>query len=392
MAPPTPIGTFVGVPPVTGVNKSFIPVANLYDSSGTFRPRTASYKRKRGGEAGELDNLFDLSADYPPLRTPAHPTLDVGAIKELMVTAAKLCGDLKPLMENTENEIDKPTAIILKSTMALYSVVEAIVEKAIMPLCGSWPLGSSGADMPRGGRTASVSSKNPPAPPPKPTGERELREALEKADRESVIFEADLGPVPIFNRTKLSAALSAGLKKTVIEAAEKKVGDVAEAVRILDDAFSGVENVDFLGQASRKFENSRNPTDPRIGSFCSMPVKLTFTDRDSRIHFENSIRNLGGPKATQSFPKPVRTVMAEYAKNFRLSHPDMVVMVRPDTRTLQINAFIKSDGEKSWNRLPDSYPIPLGTMIQPANAAAPSVMVTSAMTGAGAEATDPTGQ
>ena len=276
------------------MNKSFIPVANLYDSSGTFRPRTASYKRKRGGEAGELDNLFDLSADYPLLRTPAHPTLDVGAIKELMVTAAKLCGDLKPLMENTENEIDKPTAIILKSTMALYSVVEAIVEKAIMPLCGPWPLGSSGADMPRGGRTASVSSKNPPAPPPKPTGERELREALEKADRESVIFDADLGPVPIFNRTKLSAALSAGLKKTVIEAAEKKVGDVAEAVRILDDAFSGVENVDFLGQASRKFENSRNPTDPRIGSFCSMPVKLTFTDRDSRIHFENSIRNLSG--------------------------------------------------------------------------------------------------
>ena len=137
MAPPTPIGTFVGVPPVTGVNKSFIPVANLYDSSGTFRPRTASYKRKRGGEAGELDNLFDLSADFPSLRTPAHPTLDVGAIKELMVTAAKLCGDLKPLMENTENEIDKPTAIILKSTMALYSVVEAIVEKAIMPLCRS---------------------------------------------------------------------------------------------------------------------------------------------------------------------------------------------------------------------------------------------------------------
>ena len=239
---------------------------------------------------------------------------------------------------------------------------------------------------------ASVSSKNPPAPPPKPTGERELREALEKADRESVIFDADLGPVPIFNRTKLSAALSAGLKKTVIEAAEKKAGDVAEAVRILDDAFSGVENVDFLGQASRKFENSRNPTDPRIGSFCSMPVKLTFTDRDSRIHFENSIRNLGGPKATQSFPKLVRAVMAEYAKNIRLSHPDMVVMVRPDTRTLQINAFIKSDGEKSWNRLPDSYPIPLGTMIQPANAAAPSVMVTNAMAGVGAEAMDPTGQ
>ena len=213
MAPPTPIGAYLGIPPVTGVNKSFIPVANLYDSSGTFRPRTASYKRKRAGEAGELDNRFNFELDFPPLRPPSPPTIDVSSIKELMVVAAKMCGDLKPLLENVENETDKPASIMIRSAIALYSVVEAIVEKAIVPLCGSAPPSSSGAGMAQGSGAATGGARGPPTPLPKPTGERELREAMEKADRESVIFDADLGPVPIFNRTKLSAALSAGLKK-----------------------------------------------------------------------------------------------------------------------------------------------------------------------------------
>ncbi len=56
MAPPIPIGQFV--PPVTGFNKSFIPVANLFDTSGNFRQRSVSLaKRRRGPEGDALDNV-----------------------------------------------------------------------------------------------------------------------------------------------------------------------------------------------------------------------------------------------------------------------------------------------------------------------------------------------
>ena len=47
----------------------------------------------------------------------------------------------------------------------------------------------------------------------------------------------------------------------------------------------------------------------------------------------------------------------------KFENPDMIVMVRPDSRTLRINAFIKREGEKSWNRYHESHPIPLGIMI-----------------------------
>ncbi len=59
-----------------------------------------------------------------------------------------------------------------------------------------------------------------------------------------IAFNADLGPVPIFNREKLSAAFSAGLTRAVADSATSKGADVHKAVRILGDAFSTVKAVD----------------------------------------------------------------------------------------------------------------------------------------------------
>ncbi len=60
--------------------------------------------------------------------------------------------------------------------------------------------------------------------------------------------------------------------------------DPVEAIRLVADAVSCVTDIAFLGQATKKFENKFNKNDTRIGSFCTMPVKLTFPDRSSRIY------------------------------------------------------------------------------------------------------------
>ena len=174
----------------------------------------------------------------------------------------------------------------------------------------------------------------------------------------------------------MSAQLSSGLKSSVIQAATAAGTDVVDAVRVLDDAFSGVEDVDFIGQSSAKYNNKRKADDPKNGTFCTMPVKLKFPDRDSRIFFENSIRNLAGLKATQSFPKQIRNEMNQFMGRVKFENPDMIVMVRPDSRTLRINAFIKGEGEKSWNRYHESHPIPLGIMIGITSASGTAVAAT----------------
>ena len=360
MAPPVPIGSFI--PPVTGINQSLAPVANSFDSSGNFAFRSRSIsqgKRRRGPEGEILDNVFDLSRDFPPLRPPASLSVDVDCIKGLLVESAKMEADLKKIIEKGDPESE--IVMIARTTMSLYNLVEGLIEKAVIPLCnGQWPAGQGGGNASQPGRHSKPAA---PAPPPKPTGERELREAMERADTESVLYDAHLGYAPTFNRNRLSANLSAGLKSATIAKATIAEGDVAEAVRVLDDAFSGVVDVDFLGQSSSAYHNRRRADDPKNGTFCTMPVKLRFSDRDSRIFFENTVKKVVDLKATQSFPKQIRAEMKVFMARVQADNPDKIVMIRPDARSLRLNAFIKNDGEKSWTRYHESSAIPLGIMI-----------------------------
>ena len=379
MAPPIPIGQFV--PPVTGFNKSFIPVANLFDTSGNFRQRSVSLaKRRRGPEGDALDNVFDLSREFPPLRNPAPPAIDVFKIKNLLVVAANTGDDLKKIVE--KGEPGGEVVMMAKSVLALYNCVEGLIEMAVLPLCSgqAWSgLGNSGSATP--GRPARQAAA--PAPPPKPTGERELREAMERADTESVLYDANLGAAATFNRAKLNANLSAGLKSAAVAKASTENKDVSEAVRVLDDAFSGVVDVDFIGQASSAFTNQRKADDPWNGTYCTMPVKLRFADRDSRIFFENTVRNAAGLKATQSFPKKIREEMKQFVTKIKAENPDLIVMVRPDSRSLRLNAFTKKDGEKAWTRYHESCPIPIGIML---SSHVPSTAAAEAVAGAAAAA------
>jgi len=341
MAPPTPIGQFV--PPVTGIHKSFVPVANMFDTSGNFRSRAGSLKRRRAEGFGALDDAFDLSQPYPPLKYPTVQGIDLASVNNLLIAAAKERDALKPIIEkSSDTEIGK----IAKSVVSLYSLIESIVEKAVVPVCSG---GGTAAGSKAGGGASHPTGAAGATPSAPPRGEVELREAMEKADRESIVFDANLGNTAIFNRAKLSSAFSLGLKNQVANAAPPD--EAAEAVRILDDAYSCVEDVDFLGQTSKKFENPRDKDDIRNGTFHTMPVKLRFPDRESRIYFENTLRKLKGPRISQSLPQKLRKVSAALQEKVKSENPGKIVMIRPDTRTLTLNAFVKTDGDQRWERV-----------------------------------------
>ena len=168
MAPPIPIGLFI--PPITGVNNSLAPVANMFDPSGNFRSRTSSYKRRRGEDGGLLDNVFDLSREFPPLRNPAPLALDTSGIKSLLVLAAKTESDLKTIIE--KGDPGSESVVIAKAVMALYTLTESLIEKAILPLCGGLSAAGGGASSPR-----PVVPANLPAWPLRPLPLRNQRES-----------------------------------------------------------------------------------------------------------------------------------------------------------------------------------------------------------------------
>ncbi len=275
-------------------------VSNLFDASGNFRQRQGSFKRPRveGGGGGSRDAVYDLSRDAVAATLPVQPKLDIGRIRGLMVKANEAATAIRSRI--SDGTASAEIVELASSSIALLDLISAVVEEGIVPM-------SSSAVAPTFAVVAG--SRNVPNAPAKPRPEQgtaELRAALIAAEKTAVIFDADLGPSPVANRTALNIAFSTGLRDATIKAADESGGDPAEGVRVVSDALSCADNVDFLGQTTVRKIDKRDPCKPIALPFCTMPVKLDFPDKNTRIHFEKTVRKHCNLKASISLPKPIR--------------------------------------------------------------------------------------
>jgi hypothetical protein len=340
------------IPPVTGIGGNLAPVANTYDSSGNFssRPREGSISKKR--RFNELDRVFDLSAPYPPVTPPAKLSADLGEIKTLLVAATAASEEAGLLLENPD--LDPKLKVFGNLGMALLGVVSAIVEHGMIPL-----LGGSGSATQGPGPHA---KQGPPPPPKTAAGIKELRASLEKADTESVLFDANLGNYSMGNRINLNNNFSSGIRNAAIETATGKGSDPGEAVRAMNDALECVTEMDFVGLKSEKTK-SKDPETKVAKEHFTMPIKLKFEDRNTRLHFEKTIRTNCGLRAVMSLPKPIREEQSLFVRALKDRYPDEIVTARPDVASLHFIAFRKRHNEKKWTRCSESIPIPHGIML-----------------------------
>ena len=192
-------------PPTTGVGGVASAVAaNLFDESGyfPFRPRSGTgTKRKRtdGGGAHFSDKryaMYDIMQDYPPLTYPKPAVIDIPALKSLLLDASKEAAELAKI--EGDQKANKQTKIVAKSALTTYKLIEMIVEKAIVPWAES-----------NNSRAPAFIQQSPP---PIPEKTRNLKKALEQAEKTAIIFNSNLGPAPMGNRAALACSLTAGLR------------------------------------------------------------------------------------------------------------------------------------------------------------------------------------
>ena len=338
-----PLSPFV--PPVTGTGGLAASVtANLFDFSGQFRNRLPSgTKRLRPDNWGsreeeDLHARFDLTRSFPPLVVPPPPKIDLPAIKSLMVEAAKSAAETKNLLAGKNTSA--PNKLLAGSVMALYGVVEALLEQALFPLVEHY-------------RTPPAATQVATPPPADPAETRELREALERADKTSIIFGANLGEAAIANRGALAHNLNVGIRNSTISRAGADVAVAAESVRVVSDAMSLVKNAEFLGGSS-KIHSTR---DGKLSGFYSMPVKVEFENKGARIHFERTLREKCDIRPSISLPTGIRNAQAAFHNELKQKYEGYIIMTRPDTPSLSFIAFAKKDGEKGWTKLDDVRPI-----------------------------------
>jgi hypothetical protein len=194
-------------------------------------------------------------------------------------------------------------------------------------------------------------------------GTAELKAALTSAEKSAVVFDVDLGRSPVANRAALNGAFAAGLKAATMKTAENTGEDANECIRVVNDALSCADNVEFTGQTTTRKIDKRDPENPKTLDFCTMPVKLDFPDRNTRIHFEKTLRKHCGIKATISLPFQIRKFQSLYLDALRDRYKGRVITARPDTSTMSMVAFMKNEGGRGWSRCRETVPIPRGIML-----------------------------
>jgi hypothetical protein len=345
------------IPPVTMGGRNAPVVANLFDDSGNFRQCNGSFKRPRveGGAGASREGYFDLSRDATATALPPVAKLDVGKIRGLLVKANELAETIRSryVVEAAPDGVRELAGF----SMALLDLVNAVVEDGILPM--SSPAAASFASVAAASATPIAMQQRPRVEP----GTAELKAALATAEKTAVVFDADLGRSPVANRATLNGAFPAGLKAATMKAAEESAEDPNEGIRIVNDALSCADNMDFIGQTSTRKIDRRDPANPVTLPFCSMPVKLDFPDRHTRIHFERTLKKHCGLKASMSLPFNIRKYQSLFLAAMKTRYSNRVVTVRPDISTLSLVAFMKNETGAGWSKCRESIPIPRRIML-----------------------------
>jgi hypothetical protein len=223
-------------------------------------------------------------------------------------------------------------------------------------------LSKSGKSGPDASGRARLMSAAPADPRPK-----KLQQAISKAEKSVNLFDLGLGPVPVINRKTLSRkvmllnhekAKSTGIYK----------GNHDAAAETMDDILS-CASIDFLGKGSRLFYNKKDTSDPRNNKMCTVPVKLTFRDKNTRFQAEQTLKKACNVKCSTPYPKKLRSIIDSFIKDCKVTKSGCFILARVDVENLCIMARARTDS--GWEDLKNKVNISLD-LLDPVELAAPS--------------------
>ena len=192
---------------------------------------------------------------------------------------------------------------------------------------------------------------------------RKVKQEIAKAEKSTILFDLDLGQVPVINKDTLSKKVTCAIHAAAEEGEEVKKGNITarDAEEMLDDILS-CTSLDFLGNGSKKFFNSKNGNDSRNGTFCTVPTKMTFKTKDERIRAEQTLRKVCKVRCSIPYPKKLREIINNMVQEGRKASPGNYIKVKVDTDKMMVSAIasVKQDNNKYvWQDLNLCCDIPL---------------------------------
>jgi hypothetical protein len=175
---------------------------------------------------------------------------------------------------------------------------------------------------------------------------KKVKTAIRDAEKKSLIFNLDLGKVPTMNKETLSRKVTMALNSKV-QAGEHDY-DIKDAEEVLDDILS-CSKIEFLGGSTKAFFNKRNVNDVRNNTFCTIPVRMDFKDRESRINAETNLRKICKVSCAVPYPKKLRDILDNLVTQGKKLSPGNFIRTRVNVDTLSIDVHAKT--KEGWKDL-----------------------------------------
>jgi hypothetical protein len=127
-------------------------------------------------------------------------------------------------------------------------------------------------------------------------------------------------------------------------------------VAVIDDVTSLVTNMEFYGSSTKQYKGNDADTQP---TFCTVPVRYQFKDREQRVFAEKQLRDTCKVKCATPYPAVVRECIKQVVDHVRLSHPDDFVKVNVHAKDFALKVYRRPKGKDlPWVEYPDLLRLP----------------------------------
>jgi hypothetical protein len=183
---------------------------------------------------------------------------------------------------------------------------------------------------------------------------RKFNEAIRDAERSTLVFNLNMGNVPIMNKATISEKASLALTKMAAEKEGKnRTVPSADAVAAIDDLTSLVTNMEFYGNSTKQYKGKGST------GFCTIPVRYQFKDKDQRAFAEKTLRETCQVKCATPYPAIVRECIKQVVDHVRSSHPEDFVRVNVVAKEFSLKVARRPPGRNlPWIDYPDLLRLP----------------------------------
>jgi hypothetical protein len=322
-----------------------IPTRNRFNVLGNRSVSTAS---SRSESHSESQKRIRVESPEPVDRNHAFRSME--AEEEKFRMARSLVDKVKEGVKSAKDKgMEGPIWAILQHISEWMEITTGVTETTANVVVDSYnkvtsPPRKSRRDSPgRKEKEKTVLSKEELATQAK---HKKFAQEVKEAERSTLIFRTHMGATPVMNPDTMKRRFTENVIAKAAAVEKKDSGRPSQAVADqLDDALAMVTKMEFFGKQTKKSKDKQGNDE----DFCTIPVKLSFKDKETREAADGRLKKLCKMGGTVPYHRTLRNVMNSVLSDCKEKYPDSFIQVKVDVENFQLRVSRLTGGVWSNN-------------------------------------------